>query len=56
MPQLVALDDNRLEITVAAAPEVGLDETDINSGHLNSPFQFGKPARLHGSHGLVAAG
>jgi hypothetical protein len=26
-----------LEITVLAAAKVGLDETDINSGHHNSP-------------------
>lgn len=38
MPQLFTLYDDCLKITVAAASEVGLNETDVSSGHLDSPF------------------
>lgn len=39
MPQLLAMYDDCLKITVVVTSEVGLHETDINPGHPNSPFQ-----------------
>ena len=35
MPQLLARYDDCLKITVVAPAEVGLDKTDVNSGHRN---------------------
>jgi hypothetical protein len=57
VPQLSSFYDDCLKITVAASPKVGLNETDINSGHLNSPFQSSKLTRLRHNRGLrVPAG